>query len=68
MLPQQSSSPPLESILNVEEAKTENNPQEKSESSSENTNTEKKVAFNVASDSGENTSSSNSDTTRKITL
>jgi hypothetical protein len=66
ILPQQSSSPPLESILNVEEAKTENNPQEKSESSSE--NVEKKVAFNVASDSGDNSSSSNSNTTKKITL
>jgi hypothetical protein len=59
------SSPPLESILNVEEAKTENNPQELSESSSQ--NVEKKVAFNVASDSGENNSNSSSET-KKITL
>ena len=65
-LPQQTpTSPPLESILNVEEAKTENNPEEMSESPSQ--NVEKKVAFNVASDSGENNSNSSSET-KKITL
>jgi hypothetical protein len=66
-LPQQTptSSPPLESILNVEEAKTENNPEELPESSSQ--NVEKKVSFNAASDSGENNSNSSSET-KKITL
>jgi hypothetical protein len=62
-----SSSPQLESILNVEEAKTENKPEENPETASE--NSEKKVAFNIASTPGESSSSSSSNSeTKKITL
>jgi DNA-directed RNA polymerase II subunit RPB2 len=55
--------PPPQSILNVEEPKSENETEEKSESNNNTDSGEKKVSFNVPS---ENSSSSNE--TRKITL